>query len=144
MKSKLALLAVAAGAALAACTDYRSAPPPGAALEPLPAGLALRAGQCFRSREIRGHKLVSPNTILINVDNRDFYRIDVSGGCLAGAISSDPLVMREPPGSSLVCRPIDLDVAVSKGGSIPSTCIVQSITQLQPQEVASLPPRLRP
>lgn len=114
-------------------------PPPGVALAP-----ALPPGDCFRSSDIRGHTIGDRQTLYLRVRQSEVYRVGMAGSCLAGAISSDPLVMRQPPGSSIVCRPIDLDVGVSRDGMIATTCIVQSIVKLTPEQVAALPRRLRP
>lgn len=145
---KLALFALAAaGAGLSACAPYYPPPPPppppisdAVAVAPAP---GLAPGQCFRTQEIRNHTVGGDRTLYLDVAGRDVYRVEMNGACLAGATSSDPLIMRQPPGSAIVCRPLDLDVAVSRGG-FSSPCIVGSITRLTPGEVAALPPRLRP
>lgn len=152
MKLALASLAAAA-AALAACADYYGPPPPplpppGAPVVPLPPppppGAALAPGDCFRSSDIRNHTIGDDRTLYVDVRGSGVYRIGMAGSCLAGAISSDPLVMRQPPGSPIICRPIDMDVAISRGGGFTSPCIVESIVRLTPAEVDALPPRLRP
>jgi hypothetical protein len=139
--TRLALAATAA-AALAACAA--GPPEQTAALSAAPpAGAGLPPGQCIRSTEIRNHTIVDNRTLLIDVRGRDTYRVTVAGGCLAGASSTDPIVTRSPPGANLICRPIEMDLGVTKGGFV-SSCIVESIDRLSPEEVAALPPRLRP
>lgn len=130
--SRLGLLAAAA-----ALTGFQPAQgqPPATGAEPAPA--------CFRTHEIRGHTVGDDHTIYLNVRDRDFYRVDVSKPCLAGATSSDFIVIRNPPGSDIVCRPIQLDVGVNTGGAT-SRCIVNSVTPMTPAEVAALPPKVRP
>lgn len=148
---KLALIALTgATAALAACAEYYPPPPPGvpvAAVAPAPPDAfvpgQLAPGQCFRTQEIRNHTIGDDRTLYLDVAGRDVYRVDMSGSCLAGATSSDPLIMRQPPGSAIVCRTIDLDIAVDKGG-FTSPCIVSGIGRLSPEQVAALPPRIRP
>lgn len=100
-------------------------------------------GSCFLARDMRNHTVFDSHTLLIDVGGHSVWRIGMSGACLAGAMSSDPIVTRRPPGSEQVCRPIDLDIAVSKGG-FSSPCIVKSITRLTPAEVAALPRKMRP
>ncbi|CAN7400988.1 DUF6491 family protein [Phenylobacterium sp. LjRoot225] len=148
MKLAFAGLIGAAGA-LAACTGYPPPPPPGPQLAPIAAADPPLADGCFRTREINGHQVADDHTLYIRVANRDVYRLEMAGSCLAGASSSDPLVMREPPGVPYACRPIDLDISIARGGLgmggvTPTPCIVQSMTRLTPAEVAALPPRLRP
>lgn len=132
---------------LAACeADYPAPPPAAIAVVPAPAygvpAVAV-APACFYTRDIRNHTVADEHTLYLNVSNRAVYRVDLSGACLAGATSSDPIVMREPPGSTTVCRPIDLDVGVNIGGAT-NHCIVSNITPLSPAEIAALPPKLRP
>jgi hypothetical protein len=130
-----------AGAALAGCADYGPPPEP---LAPLPAGMAMAPGECFRTVDIRSHTVGDDQTLFINVQGRGVYRVGMRGACLAGAVTSDPLVMEQPPGRALVCRPMDLDIRISKGGSPALPCIVDTISRLAPTEVAALPPKLRP
>ncbi|HEX3700347.1 MAG TPA: hypothetical protein VHV27_06705 [Phenylobacterium sp.] len=99
---------------------------------------------CFRTGQIRNHTVVDKSTALINVDDRSVYRIVTSGDCFAGATTSDPLVMRSPPGSTMVCKPIDMDLGVKVGGGPTRRCIVGAITRLSPDEVAALPKKLKP
>lgn len=132
--------AVVATAAIAAKTPAPSplGPPP-------PAGTGLPSGQCIRGHDIRNHTIADRHTMLLAVDGRQrkTYRVTVDGACLGGASSSDSIITREPPGSQIICKPIDMDLAISKGG-FPSQCIVRSIVLMSPEEVAALPRRLRP
>jgi hypothetical protein len=127
--------ALAAGA-LAARKEALSTPPP-------PKGTGLASGQCFRSHDIRNHVIAGERTLLLGVNGRETYRVTVDPNCLAGAMDSDPIVTREPPGASIICKPIDMDLAVSKGG-FGSRCLIDSIVKLTPEEVASLPKKMRP
>ena len=144
---KLAIIALAASAAAlstVAMTTVALAAKPPALTTPAPAsGTGLPTGQCFRSSDIRNHTIADKNTMLIDVRGKETYRITMNGGCLAGAISSDPIITRQPPGSSIICKPIDMDIAISRGG-FPSHCIVDSIVKMSPEEVAALPRKLKP
>jgi hypothetical protein len=147
MRPVLASLAGLSALALIGCADpyYAEAPAPGAYAVPAAAVAPDRLpGGCFRSHDIRAHSIANDgHTLYLDVEGRGVYRVTTNGACLAGAVSSDPLVMKQPPGSEYICRPMDLDVSVSKGG-FPSPCIVDSITPMSPAEVAALPRRLRP
>jgi len=144
---RLAIIALAAGAAVlsAAVTAPAAlaAKPPALTTPPPPSGTGLPTGQCIRSSDIRNHTIADKHTLLIDVRGKDTYRITMRGGCLAGAISSDPIITRQPPGASIICKPIDMDVAISRGG-FPSQCIVDSIVKMSPEEVAALPRKLKP
>lgn len=139
---RLALIALAAGAAALSTAALAAKPSPLTTPAP-PSGAGLPSGQCFRSSDIRNHTIADRNTLLLAVRNKDTYRVTMNGGCLAGAISSDPIITRSPPGSSIICKPIDMDIAISRSG-FPSQCIVDSIVKMSPDEVAALPRKLKP
>ncbi len=109
-----------------------------------PSGARLPSGQCIRSREIRNHTVADARTLLLDVGGKATYRVTMYGACLAGAISSDPIITRNPPGSDIICRPLDMDIGISKGGDFESRCIVESIVKMSAAEVAALPRKLRP
>lgn len=131
-----ATVAVLGGAAAIAAKESPLSPPP-------PAGTGLPSGQCIRSHDIRNHTIADRQTLLIDVNGKATYRITVDGACLGGATASDPIITREPPGSSIICKPIDLDLAIDRSG-FESKCIVKSIVKMSPAEVAALPKKLKP
>ena len=142
---RLAMIALC-GLTATACA-MTPGPAPVTNLGPPPAdGAGLPSGQCFRSADIRNHTVVDRDTMLLRVNNRDVYRVMVSTGCLAGAMSSDPIITRQPPGAPIICKPIDMDLGVARtgGGGFEARCIVRSIDKLTPEQVAALPPKLKP
>jgi hypothetical protein len=144
---RLAIVAAAGLAALSTAilsTAAVAASSSNPALSPAPArGTGLPSGQCIRGHDIRNHTIADSRTLLIDYNGKATYRVTMSGACLAGAVSSDPIVTREPPGRSMICKPIDMDVSISKGG-FTTPCIVDSIVKMTPAEVAALPRRLKP
>ena len=106
-------------------------------------GTGLPAGQCIRSHEIRNHTILDRNTLLISDRSKSAYRVTMKGGCLAGATTSDPIITRNPPGSDIICKPIDMDIGISRSG-FETQCIVDSIVKLTPEQVAMVPKKLRP
>lgn len=122
--------------ALAAKTSPLATPAP-------PSGAGLAPGDCIRSTEIRNHTIADRQTLLIDVRGRDTYRVTMVGSCLAGALPSDPIITRSPPGSMIICKPIDMDIAIGRDG-FASRCIVDSIAKMSPEEVAALPKKLKP
>ena len=144
MKTVAWLGALGAAVTLAGCEGNGPPPPPPSAPVGEAAPTAAVAGpRCFYSHDIRNHTIADDHTLYFDVLGRTVYRVETSGPCLAGATSSDPIITRSPPGTASVCRPLDLDLSVSKGG-FTSRCIVTNITPLSPSEVAALPPKLRP
>lgn len=104
------------------------------------------ASPCFRTSEMRNHTVADAKTLYVGVGAREVYRLRMSGNCLAGAHSSDPLVIATTGSTGLVCRPLDLDLGINRGGTngFTSHCIVDSITRLTPAETALLPKKLKP
>lgn len=105
--------------------------------------VAVEAGSCFRMSQIRNHKKFDDSTLMVEVGGGSVYRWEMGGRCLAGASSSDPLILEPAGGSDVICRPIDLDVKV-KTGPVVSPCIIKSFKKLSPDEVAALPAKARP
>jgi hypothetical protein len=127
----------AAAAAATAVLAAQTAPLP----PPPPTGASLPPGQCILSRDIHNHVVADNHTLLIAVKG-DVYRITVGNNCLATAINNDPILLQHP-GTTYICKPVDLDVTVSRGGA-PSRCITDSLARLTPEEVAALPKQFRP
>lgn len=134
-----------AAAAILACAGVANAKPRLSADlgPPPPAGAHLASGQCFRSQDIRNHTYADDRTLLLNVRDHSVYRVTMSGACLAGTMPSDPIITRSPPGSQIICRPLDLDIGVGRSG-FETRCIVDSIVKLTPEQVAALPKKLKP
>lgn len=134
-------LAIAAALGCAALSTAGIAAQPSPLAAPPPSGTGLPNGQCILSRDVRNHTIADDHTLLFDV-NGQVYRMTVSNNCLAAAVDSDPLLIRNQ-GSIYICKPIDLDVSVGKGGA-DSRCIVDSIVRMTPEQAAALPKRLRP
>ncbi|WP_337187614.1 DUF6491 family protein [Phenylobacterium sp.] len=142
MKLPILALAVAA-AATAIATGAVAQKPSALPTPPPPSGAGLAPGDCFRSSDMRNHTIGDRQTLLVDVQGKGAYRVTMKGSCLAGATSSDPIVTRSPPGAALICKPIDMDISISRAG-FPSPCIVDSVVRMTPEEVAALPPKLKP
>ena len=130
-------------AALAALALSPGAAPAAPASEP--AGTAATNRQCFRMSQIQNHTKADDQTLYLRIRNTDVFRLTMAGNCLTGASTNDPLVMEPAAGVDVICRPLDLDLKVKLGpGGGLSPCIIQQITKLTPEEVAALPPKVRP
>lgn len=121
-------LILAGLAALAAATAF------GASAQP-----AAPAGQCFMTRDLRNHTVGDAHTLYFNVKGRDVYRVTTAGGCLAGAMSSDPIVMLDRGSMGRICDKMDLDISVQG-----IRCIVSGVSKLTPEEAKALPKHVRP
>lgn len=151
MKSLAILTATAALAACAAPTSpspSAQAPSGARAMAAADMGtnvVATDAGSCFRMSQVRNHTKGDNSTLYFDVGGRSVYRIGMSGACLAGHTNSDPLITKTVGGTDIVCRPLDLDVRIATTGGVgASPCIVKTITKLTPEQVAALPPKVKP
>lgn len=112
-----------------------------AAAQPAPSA----QGMCFDTRDMGNHTIADDHTVYVRVRQHEVYKLGMRGACLAGAMSSDALILRSPPGSTHICKPIDLDISVAHQGSgFATPCIVDSIIKLTPTEIAALPKKARP
>jgi hypothetical protein len=102
------------------------------AAQPLP------ENRCVLIRDLRNHTIADDHTLYYDVGGRSIYRIEANG-CLAGATSSDPIVLRDRASTGRICNKMDLDIKVRGAG-----CIVTGITKLTPEEAAALPRRIHP
>ena len=123
MKTALALIGAACALAVA-----------------LPASAQPKSeNSCFWTRDLRNHTVGGDRILYFDVGGRSVYRVETSGSCLAGASSSDPIVMVNRTGSGQVCNRLDLDISV-RGAH----CIVSGLTKLTPEEAAALPKKMKP
>jgi hypothetical protein len=94
---------------------------------------------CIWTRDLRNHTVGDDHTLYFNVGGRSVLRVEMSGACLAGISSSDPIVLRDRASTGQICSPLDVDIS-ARG----SHCIVTGMTRLTPEEAAALPRRIRP
>jgi len=113
-----ALAAVAAATTAAAQTKYES---------------------CVLTRDLRNHTVADAHTLYWDAGGRSVYRLTTSDSCLAGAVSSDPIILRDRGSMGRICNKLDLNISV-RGAH----CIVESWTRLTPEEVAALPKHMKP
>lgn len=133
---RLPLVAAFAMVAFGAATTAAAQP----AAQPAPS-----TNPCFRMSEIRNHTKGDNQTLYLAIRNsRDVFRLDMAGNCLAGASTNDPLVLEPVSGNDLICRPLDLSLKVHVGPGALSPCIIRQMTRLTPDEIAALPPKVRP
>jgi hypothetical protein len=121
------LIALASLAALATATAFAAAAHPDA------------KDSCIWTRDLRNHTVGDAHTLYFDVGGRDVYRVTTSDACLAGATSSDPIVMRDRASTGRICDKLDWDISVHG-----AHCIVSGMSRLTPAEAAALPKHVKP
>jgi hypothetical protein len=99
---------------------------------------------CFFISQWQGWKAASPDVVYLRVNMRDIYRADLSAGSQQLMWPGSYHLITKVQGSSSICGPLDLQLAVSDGHGFYQPLIVRSLTKLTPEQVAALPPKDRP
>ena len=100
------------------------------------------SADCFRLSDINSHSIGDKKTMYLAVGRHDVYKVSMKGSCLAGAMSSDPIIT-ESFGGGPICRPIDLNLKIATGVGA-SACIVDKIEKLTAEQIAAIPKKQRP
>ena len=94
---------------------------------------------CFWTRDLHNHTVGDAHTLYFDVGGRSVYRVTTSDNCLAGATSSDLIVLRDRASTGRICNALDVDISVHG-----ARCIVSGLSKLTDEEKAALPRRVRP
>jgi hypothetical protein len=121
---KIALTLIAGALAVSAAVSAAAQPKPD--------------NHCILTRDLRNHTIDGDHTLYFDVGGREIYRVEANG-CLAGASSSDPIVLRDRASTGRICNKLDWDISV-RG----ARCIVTGVSRLTPEEAAALPRRVHP
>jgi hypothetical protein len=109
-----------------------------------PAAPPSHRNQCFFVNQFENWRAPDTRTINIRVQGNHYFRLGLGGECYPLRSGSARLITRFR-GSSTICSPLDWDVQVSEGiGSPPQPCLVKTMTELSPAEVAALLPKDKP
>ena len=108
-----------------------------------PAASASNA-PCFFINQWQGWKADGPNVLYLRVNMRDIYRADLSAGADQLGWAGSYHLVSKVQGSTSICGPLDLQLAVSDGHGYYQPLIVRSLVKLTPEEAAALPPKDRP
>ena len=98
----------------------------------------------FYSTQFQNWKAPDPKTIFIRVNMNRYFRLDLSGTCETLMWPNSHLITHVR-GSDSICSAIDWDLKVSNGpDGIAEPCIVKTMTELTPAQVAAIPPKFKP
>ena len=103
------------------------------------------ARSCFPIREFDGWRAPDAKTIYIRVAQTRYYRLDLGYSCPLLTDKGAHLITKTN-GSDLVCSSVDWDLAVSRDsqGSLPTHCIVKTMTPLSQAEADAIPKQFKP
>jgi hypothetical protein len=107
--------------------------------------LADTARSCFPIREFDAWRAKDEKTIFIRVAQTRYYRLDLSASCPLLTEKGVHLIT-DTRGSGMVCGAPDWDLKVSRDsmGSLPSHCIVKTMTPLSQAEADAIPKAFKP
>jgi hypothetical protein len=103
------------------------------------------ARSCFPTHALDSWKAQNAKTIFLRVSQTRYYRLDLGASC--------PLLTEQgvhmttlTSGSDLICGAADWDLRVSRDvpGSLPSHCIVKTMTPLSQAEADAIPKEFKP
>jgi hypothetical protein len=99
---------------------------------------------CFFINQWQGWHADGPNVIYLRVNLRDIYRVDLSAGSQELTWPGSYHLVSKVQGSSSICSPLDLQLAVADGHGFYQPLIVSAIRKLTPEQVAALPRKVLP
>jgi len=103
-----------------------------------------QAPSCFQFRDIEGWKATDDTRgLYIRVRGHHTFRVALAAPCSL-LKAPDAYLVTISRGSDRVCRPIDWDLKVAQRSGGRMGCIVNSIAELAPAEVAALPKESKP
>jgi hypothetical protein len=99
---------------------------------------------CFFTNSWQGWSSPSPNVLLLRVNMRDVYRVELSGGGSSSLNHAGYFLVNQVRGPNTICSALDLDLAVADHHGFYQPLIARSLTKLTPAEVAAIPKKYRP
>lgn len=107
-----------------------------AATEPAP---AKTGGSCFASNTWNGWKTTNNgDALLLRINNRDIYRVDLTPGTHAYR-GADQFLVNQVRGSNFICSALDLDLTLADHNGFRQPLIATSLRKLSPAEIAAIP-----
>jgi hypothetical protein len=107
--------------------------------------LAQSGQTCFPMREFDGWRAQDAKTIFIRVEQTRYFRLDLGYACPLLTQKGVHLIT-DTTGTNLMCHASDWDLKVSRDvpGSLPSHCIVKTMTPLSQAEADAIPKEFKP
>lgn len=99
---------------------------------------------CFFTNSWRGWSSPSPNVLLLRVNVRDVYRVELAGRGSSSLDRAGYFLVNKVRGPNSVCSALDLDLAVADHHGFYQPLFPKTLTKLTPEEVAAIPKKDRP
>jgi hypothetical protein len=123
------VVALAAAAALAPAFTHAATEGPA----------ARQASGCFASNTWQNWTTTANgDALLLRIDNRDIYRVDLTPGAHVSR-GADRFLVNQVRGSSWICSALDLDLTLADHVGFRQPLIATSMRKLSPAEVAAIP-----
>ena len=138
MRTQLIGLASAVAALALAPLAYSA---PDAAATPGATGSAPahKGSNCFASNTWQGWSTTANgDALLLRINNRDIYRVDLTPGTHASR-GADRFLVNRVRGSNWICSALDLDLTLSDHMGFRQPLIATSMRKLTPAEIAAIP-----
>jgi hypothetical protein len=104
---------------------------------------AERPRSCFFITQWRGWKAPTPDVLYLGVNLHDVYKVQLAAPS-PELQWPDVHLVSISRGSSTICDVLDLDLKVADGHGVRVALFPKSIVKLTPEEVAAIPPKMRP
>jgi Family of unknown function (DUF6491) len=103
---------------------------------------------CFSMTQFENWKAPDAKTIYIRVNMNRYYRLGLAGTCSELTWPQSHLITHTR-GPDMVCGPLDWNLSVSDstgpmGHGFAEPCIVKTMTELSPAQVAAIPKKFKP
>ena len=132
-------IGLAATVAALALAPLAYGAPAGAANAQAGAAPAHKGGDCFASNTWQGWSTTANgDALLLRINNRDIYRVDLTPGTHASK-GADRFLVNQVRGSNWICSALDLDLTLSDHMGFRQPLIATSMRKLTPAEVAAIP-----
>ena len=100
---------------------------------------AKTGNSCFASNTWDGWKTTNNgDALLLRINNRDIYRVDLTPGTHAYR-GADQFLVNRVRGSNFICSALDLDLTLADHNGFRQPLIATSLRKLSPAEVAAIP-----
>jgi hypothetical protein len=99
---------------------------------------------CFFTNAWSGWSSPSPNVLLLKVNNRDVYRVELEGRGSSSLDRTGYFLVNQVRGPNTVCSALDLDLAIADHNGFYQPLFPKTLTKLTAEEVAAIPKKYRP